>query len=80
LLLGAAPPERSGGASGMLSTARLIGQTMGSALVALSFGLAGASGGGIGWGVRLALGIGTVSSGTACAISLLRLRQMRTAR
>jgi MFS transporter, DHA2 family, multidrug resistance protein len=37
-----APPERSGGASGMLGTARLLGQTTGAALVALMFSLAGA--------------------------------------
>ncbi len=80
LLLGAAPPERSGGASGMLSTARLLGQTTGSGLVALSFGLGGAAGAGIGWGVRLSLGIGTAAAGMACVISLLRLGQMRSAR
>ncbi len=80
LLLGAAPPERSGGASGMLSTARLLGQTSGSALVALTFGLSGASGAGVAAGVRLALGVGTVAAGAACAISLLRLRQMPSAR
>jgi MFS transporter, DHA2 family, multidrug resistance protein len=34
-----APKERSGGASGMLGTARLLGQTMGTALVALFLGL-----------------------------------------
>ncbi|MGB3596403.1 MAG: MFS transporter, partial [Pseudomonas neustonica] len=38
-ILTAAPLERSGGASGMLSTARLVGQTTGAALVALSFNL-----------------------------------------
>ncbi len=35
-----APPARSGGASGMLGTARLLGQSTGAALVALIFGLA----------------------------------------
>jgi DHA2 family multidrug resistance protein-like MFS transporter len=35
-----APSRRSGGASGMQASARLIGQTMGAALVALVFGLA----------------------------------------
>ena len=79
LLLGSAPPERSGGASGMLSTARLLGQTVGSALVALTFGLSGAAGGGIAGGVRLALGVGAVAAGVATVISLLRLGQMRTA-
>jgi DHA2 family multidrug resistance protein-like MFS transporter len=34
-----APSRRSGGASGMQASARLIGQTMGAALVALVFGL-----------------------------------------
>ncbi len=36
-MLSAAPRERSGGASGMLGTARLLGQTTGAALVALFF-------------------------------------------
>ncbi len=40
-ILGSAPPERSGGASGMLGTARMLGQTAGAALVALMFGLFG---------------------------------------
>ncbi|MBP0591634.1 MFS transporter [Paraburkholderia sp. LEh10] len=39
-MLSAAPRHRSGGASGMLGTARLTGQTLGSALVALVFGIA----------------------------------------
>ncbi len=39
-MLSSAPRERSGGASGMLSTARLLGQTLGAALVAMIFGLA----------------------------------------
>jgi len=38
-ILSSAPPERSGGASGMLGTARLMGQTIGAALVALIFNL-----------------------------------------
>ena len=38
-ILASAPPERSGGASGMLGTARLFGQTVGAALVALMFNL-----------------------------------------
>jgi MFS transporter, DHA2 family, multidrug resistance protein len=37
-MITAAPRERSGGASGMLGTARLLGQTIGAALVALFFG------------------------------------------
>ena len=41
VILDSAPSERSGGASGMLGTARLLGQTTGAALAALIFGLAG---------------------------------------
>jgi DHA2 family multidrug resistance protein-like MFS transporter len=40
-----APRERSGGAGAIQSTARLLGQTIGAALVAMIFGLAGPSGG-----------------------------------
>jgi DHA2 family multidrug resistance protein-like MFS transporter len=36
-ILTSAPPARTGGASGMQATARLLGQTMGAALVALVF-------------------------------------------
>ena len=36
-MLTSAPPSRSGGASGMLGTTRLVGQTTGAALVALMF-------------------------------------------
>lgn len=39
LIISSAPPGRSGGASGMLATARLVGQTTGAALVALLFHL-----------------------------------------
>ena len=40
ILIASAPPERSGSASGMLATARLIGQTTGAALMALLFHIA----------------------------------------
>lgn len=39
-ILTTAPAHRSGGASGMLGTARLTGQTIGAAIVALTFALA----------------------------------------
>lgn len=38
-MLSSAPAHRGGGASGMLGTARLLGQTMGASLVALMFSL-----------------------------------------
>ena len=37
ILIASAPPERSGSGSGMLATARLIGQTTGAAMMALLF-------------------------------------------
>lgn len=37
ILIASAPPERSGSASGMLATARLLGQTTGAALMAFLF-------------------------------------------
>jgi DHA2 family multidrug resistance protein-like MFS transporter len=40
-----APRERSGGAGAIQATARLLGQTIGAALVALVFGYAGPGGG-----------------------------------
>jgi MFS transporter, DHA2 family, multidrug resistance protein len=43
-MVNAAPRSRSGGAAGMLSTARLLGQTTGAALVALVFTAAGENG------------------------------------
>jgi DHA2 family multidrug resistance protein-like MFS transporter len=39
-IINGAPASRSGGASGMIGTARLLGQTVGAALVGLLFGLA----------------------------------------
>lgn len=36
-IMGSAPPQRSGGASGIVATSRLIGQATGAALVALCF-------------------------------------------
>lgn len=66
-LMASAPRERSGGASGVVATARLLGQAMGAALVALSFGIAGHHGPG------LALAIGAGFAGVAAVASGLRL-------
>ncbi len=43
-LMTAGPPERSGAASGMVAVARTVGWSLGSAIVALIFGLRGGSG------------------------------------
>ncbi|MBU6499392.1 MAG: MFS transporter [Rhodospirillales bacterium] len=67
-MIASAPPSRSGGASGMQATSRLMGQTMGAALVALLFGLVGIGG----QVTALALGAGfSVIAGVA---SVLRPR------
>ena len=65
--MASAPPERSGGASGMVAMARLTGQASGAALVALCFGLAGAR------GPVWALGLGAGFALLAAATSLARL-------
>jgi MFS transporter, DHA2 family, multidrug resistance protein len=75
LLVGSAPPHRSGAGSGMLATARLTGQTFGSALVALSFGLTGArSGAAVAHGTMLALDIAIAATTAAMVVSAMRLR------
>jgi DHA2 family multidrug resistance protein-like MFS transporter len=75
LLVGSAPRERSGAGSGMLATARLTGQTIGSALVAVSFGVTGAQAGAeVVRGTALALGIAIVAGAGAAVVSSLRLR------
>lgn len=71
-IISAAPRHRSGAASGMLSTARLTGQTIGGVTVALIFGFAA---GDIAQGVGMALLTGAVFSGIACGVSFLRMTQ-----
>ena len=66
-IMNAAPAERSGGASGIVATARLLGQSIGAALVALCLTLAGDG------GPQLALWTGSVFAATGSVISLLRL-------
>jgi DHA2 family multidrug resistance protein-like MFS transporter len=66
-MIAAAPRERSGGASGMLGTARLLGQTIGAALVALLLARDPVS------GTRLALIIGTGFAILGAALSALRV-------
>ncbi|MBB3214468.1 DHA2 family multidrug resistance protein-like MFS transporter [Herbaspirillum sp. Sphag1AN] len=66
-LMTSAPAERSGGASGIVATARLFGQSIGAALVALCFSVS------MSHGSRLALGLGAGFAGAACLASFLRL-------
>lgn len=69
-LMSSAPPERAGGASGVIALARLLGQTSGAALVALCFGLAGAAG--PTWALRL--GAGTAALAALASLARLRVR------
>ncbi|WP_424136326.1 MFS transporter [Roseomonas chloroacetimidivorans] len=70
-MVGAAPRERAGGASGMLATARLVGQTTGAALVGLVLGwMPGMPVG----GPTLALTIGCGMAAMGAVVSMLRLR------
>lgn len=72
-IISAAPRNRSGGASGMLGTARLLGQTTGAALVALMFNLFDHNG----THASLLLA-GTLAAGGA-VVSFLRMTQPGTA-
>ena len=66
-IMSSAPPGRSGGASGIVATSRLLGQSVGAALVALCFGLVGTH------GPTLALALGAGFAGTASVVSFLRI-------
>jgi DHA2 family multidrug resistance protein-like MFS transporter len=66
-IMSAAPPERSGGASGIVATSRLVGQSTGSALVALCFGISATG------GPALALTLAACFAGGAGIASFSRL-------
>ena len=66
-IMTSAPATRSGGASGIVAAARLLGQASGAALVALCFHLAA------GGGPELALWIGSAFALAASIASFLRL-------
>jgi DHA2 family multidrug resistance protein-like MFS transporter len=71
-MIAAAPRERSGGASGMLGTARLLGQTTGAALVALFLARSPAD------GTELALFAGAGFALLGALLSMLRLSSAGT--
>ena len=66
-IMSAAPPQRAGGASGMVAMARLNGQALGAALVALCFGIAGSQ------GPTVALGLGAGFAALGACASAARL-------
>ena len=65
-MITAAPASRSGGASGMQATSRLMGQTIGSAFVALLFGLLATG------GIPASLGLAACFSALSAVASVLR--------
>ena len=67
-LMGSAPAGRSGGASGIVATSRLFGQSIGAALVALCLMLAQGD-----TGPDIALWLGCGFAGVGCIVSFLRL-------
>jgi DHA2 family multidrug resistance protein-like MFS transporter len=71
LVLGSVPRERSGAGSGMISTARLTGQSLGAALVASCFHMTEA--GGVEQGAMVAVFAGAGFAGVAAVLSALRL-------
>jgi MFS transporter, DHA2 family, multidrug resistance protein len=70
-IIGAAPLHRSGGASGMLGTGRLTGQTTGTALVAVIFSLFTQD------GALLSVAVGAGFALAAMGASLLRLAPVK---
>jgi MFS transporter, DHA2 family, multidrug resistance protein len=66
-IMTSAPPHRSGSASGIVATARLVGQTTGAAAAALCFSLAGRD------GATLALALGAGFAALGSVMSFLRL-------
>lgn len=69
-LMASAPRERSGAASGIIPTARLIGQATGAALVAACFTALGEA------GAITALWIGSAFAGAASLVSFVRMRHV----
>ena len=71
-LVSAAPVHRSGAAGGMLATARLLGQTLGTVVMAVLFHL------GTAHATALALAIAAALAAAGAVVSLLRLRVAQT--
>lgn len=69
-IMASAPVERSGGASGMIGTARLLGQTLGATLVALLFSLVARE-----HGTTVCLWVASIFALVAAVISCMRLSQ-----
>lgn len=71
-MIASAPPDRAGAAGGMVSTARLLGQSLGAALLAICFSLSPD----IATGAVRALGLGAAFTACGAVASVLRLRSV----
>lgn len=71
-MLSAAPHARSGAAGGLQAVTRVFGQSFGTALVAIAFGVSAARGPG------LALVLGTICAALAVAVNTIRFSKLRT--
>jgi DHA2 family multidrug resistance protein-like MFS transporter len=74
LIIGSAPPDRVGVGSSMVSTARLVGQTTASALVAVVFGLTHGMEDAVSVGTHASIAMAAGLAGLATGLSWLRLR------
>jgi len=70
-IITSAPRSRTGGASGMQATARLMGQTTGAAVVALVFGVVATH------GPLVTLLVSSTIAGVAACVSFLRMVERR---
>jgi DHA2 family multidrug resistance protein-like MFS transporter len=75
LMIASAPRDRAGAGSGMLSTSRLLGQTTGSALVALVFGITHGAVNAVELGTKSAIAMAAAFAAIAMILSSLRVRQ-----
>src|SRR6202007_1436511 len=71
-IIASAPRERSGAAGGMLSAARLLGQSLGAASVAILFRACGPA------GSNFALGLAALLALAGAVVSLVRLTAQPT--
>src|SRR5690606_42037727 len=67
-MLSSVPIQRSGAAGGMQGTTRTFGQSVGAALVAISFGISAA------YGAKLALVLAVLCALGAVTVNLIQLR------
>lgn len=66
-IMSSAPRERSGGASGILAASRLIGQSLGAAIVAICLSISPAG------GIETAIWIGSAIAAAGSVVSFARL-------